>query len=740
MATKSIYQFGSEDRSKEGRAVGAVINNRLRTPLLKALYHLGEEEFHSNKEIEEFLRQRVNLEDADRQQYGKEDEFSYRIKWALNRLKNAGLVIKDPSKYLSWKLSSVGLEYLNSFGLLETDEISENLIKRVFNGVDELVKDRKQNELNSKRRYWALGFGSGDYSDWYDRLEDFKQNNYWQALDYPNEDDRNTAEKARQLFSEIEPGDYALIKGYGGRADLIVHYVGEVLSVDPETSRIDFKKLNVPLFHGKSPKGHGAGNWFNTILEVTRKPDIELLYHGIKSSQEEDSSSGQFDKNEPLNKIIFGPPGTGKTYKLQKEYFERFTTRSASITKDQYFINIIKSYKWWEIIAAALLDLKEGKVAQIAEHPLVKYRIETNTVTYINQTIWSLLQARTIDECESVNVSKKSEPKIFNKKDDSVWEVVGDMENEAPQVISLLDDHKNFQVNEDKVVKRYRFITFHQSYSYEEFIEGIKPVMPKNEEETNDLTYQIQDGIFKELCETASKDLKYPYAIFIDEINRGNVSNIFGELITLIEKDKRIGEDNELFVDLAYSAKPFGVPPNLYIIGTMNTADRSIEALDTALRRRFSFEELMPNPLIIKSDGKSSGIVEVEGKESIDLVELLIQINKRIEVLIDRDHQIGHSFFMDVQTLKDLKDVFRDSIIPLLQEYFYGDYGKIGLVLGSGFVEKSKMDKNVFANFDYDRKHDLNQPLYRLKELGSIDFYDALQDLVGTKSTKEEVE
>lgn len=515
MALKSIYQFGPEERSKEGRAEGAIINNRLRTPILKALYELGEDEFHSNEEIGDYLRERVNLEEGDKQQLGSGDEFDYRIKWAFNRLKNAGVVVKDPSKYMSWKLTKEGVDYLDKYDLLDNEELEEDQIQEARKGIDQLVKERKASEYK-ERRYWALGFGSGD---WYDRLDDFKKNNYWQALDYGNEDDRNTAEKARQLFSEIEPGDYAIIKGYGGRSDLKVHYIGEVISIDPETSRIDFKKLDTPLYHGKSPKGHGAGNWFNTILEVTREPDINLLYHGITPPKEEESSSNQFDEDEPLNKILYGPPGTGKTYKLQKEYFEKFTTRSASITKDQYFINKINNYKWWEIIGAAVLDLNEAKVAQIAEHPLVKYRIETSTATHITQILWAQLQARTIDECTAVKVSQKSDPRIFNKKDNSIWEVVGDLENEAPQILALLDEYKNFEVTEDKVVERYRFITFHQSYSYEEFIEGIKPIMPKNEEETKELNYKIQEGIFKELCETARKDLKNPYAIFIDEIN-----------------------------------------------------------------------------------------------------------------------------------------------------------------------------------------------------------------------------
>lgn len=211
------------------------------------------------------------------------------------------------------------------------------------------------------------------------------------------------------------------------------------------------------------------------------------------------------------------------------------------------------------------------------------------------------------------------------------------------------------------------FTTFHQSMSYEDFIEGIKPRTIKG-----NVTYEVKPGIFKELCDRAIKEPEQNYVIIIDEINRGNVANIFGELISLIEKDKRIGVREELRAKLPYSNEIFGVPKNVYIIGTMNTADRSVEALDTALRRRFTFKEMMPNP----------------GLLSVDYQDILTTINQRIEVLKDREHQIGHSYFMDVENEDDLKDVFYDKIIPLLQEYFYGDYEKIQLVLGEGFVKK----------------------------------------------------
>jgi 5-methylcytosine-specific restriction endonuclease McrBC GTP-binding regulatory subunit McrB len=200
---------------------------------------------------------------------------------------------------------------------------------------------------------------------------------------------------------------------------------------------------------------------------------------------------------------------------------------------------------------------------------------------------------------------------------------------------------------------------------------------------------------------------KLNYVLIIDEINRGNVSAIFGELITLLETDKRIGNKEGLTTLLPYSKENFGVPNNLFLLGTMNTADRSVEALDTALRRRFSFVEMMPN----------SSLLMKKTDNGIDLGVLLNTINERLEVLLDRDHTIGHSYFMDVKNEMDLRDAFKDKIIPLLQEYFYGDYGKIGLVLGKGFVEKKKKNGNLFPDFDYDGKGELNREYYILKTI-----------------------
>ncbi len=227
-----------------------------------------------------------------------------------------------------------------------------------------------------------------------------------------------------------------------------------------------------------------------------------------------------------------------------------------------------------------------------------------------------------------------------------------------------------------------QFVTFHQSYGYEDFIEGIKPVLETEDEEQKDLQYKVADGVFKAFCEQDETINLQNKVFIIDEINRGNISKIFGELITLIEDSKRLGAAEELKVVLPYSQKPFGVPANVYILGTMNTADRSIATLDTALRRRFSFVEMMPDTDVLEN-------VIVEG---VNISKMLTKMNKRIEVLFDREHTIGHAYFINLtnsSTIDELAEIFENKIIPLLQEYFYEDYERIRLVLADNQVDQA---------------------------------------------------
>lgn len=211
---------------------------------------------------------------------------------------------------------------------------------------------------------------------------------------------------------------------------------------------------------------------------------------------------------------------------------------------------------------------------------------------------------------------------------------------------------------------------------------------------------------------------KRPYVFIIDEINRGNISKIFGELITLIEPAKRLGQSEELQVRLPYSQKLFGIPDNVYLLGTMNTADRSIALLDTALRRRFSFVEMMPDSSVL--DG-----VEVEG---ISISGLLTTLNRRIEVLFDREHTLGHAFFTPLHqspSIQTLGEIFRDKVIPLLQEYFYDDYEKICLVLGDRKrPEQQQFFKVETANlqnlFGVDPEFEVS-PTYRINPAAFFD-------------------
>ncbi|MGI4792026.1 MAG: McrB family protein [Janthinobacterium lividum] len=260
---------------------------------------------------------------------------------------------------------------------------------------------------------------------------------------------------------------------------------------------------------------------------------------------------------------------------------------------------------------------------------------------------------------------------------------------------------------------KVEMVTFHQSFAYEEFVEGIKP----RNDEKGQLFYRMEHGAFRRICKSALENPSEEYLLIIDEINRANIAKVLGELITLIEDDKRLGQPNEVQVTLPYSGEQFGVPANLTILGTMNTADRSIALLDLALRRRFTFVEMPPDPALLSED--------VAG---VNLQNLLTRLNRRIAALLDRDHCIGHSYLMGVSTEEDLHFAWYHRIVPLLQEYFYHDGERLRAVVGKAFVQEVTLDAGTKEALGEAYE---DMPRYEVLKLTGEEFRDALQKIAG---------
>lgn len=428
---------------------------------------------------------------------------------------------------------------------------------------------------------------------------------------------------------------------------------------------------------------------------------------------DDDEASDTEETRQPVNRIYYGPPGTGKTYGLSKllrrDYEQAMTAVSAEEWRKQLINERIANLTWWEAAAAALHDLGgKAKVAQLLAHPFIQAVAFTKGRSKnIPQTLWGTLQHHTAEDSKTVKSKVRMAPSVFDKSDDSVWHFAGDWQEICAELIETVAAYRAGPPAAG-VVQRYSFVTFHQSYGYEEFVEGLRPVLD-GDAESGEIQYEIRSGVFKDLCRRAWSEPDQRFAMVIDEINRGNISKIFGELITLIEPDKRDGAENAVSVTLPYSGERFSVPANVDIIGTMNTADRSLALLDTALRRRFEFVPVMPDS---RDDPGAplAGLRVSAGEQVIDIPRMLDAINQRVEALYDRDHCIGHAYFTPLAKVPDgderlvaLQQVFSTRILPLLEEYFFEDWQKIRLVL----ADNQKPAAAQFVRESADHEDDL---------------------------------
>ncbi len=538
-----------------------------------------------------------------------------------------------------------------------------------------------------------------------------------------------------------------------------------------------------------------------------------------------------------VNQILFGPPGTGKTYNTInkalelcgedlhelgrteiKELFEQkveegrivFTTFHQSMTYED-FVEGIKPIEPEKEGDPVVYRVEEGifrKLCIEASFSLAKEEESVATETVLD---FSLAFDNFVQEIEE-KLASEEQVELMTKNGGKV--VVDGISQQGNIIIKHPGKDNTYPVSKQRLSKlhtafpdlssvnnidqQFRSIiggsNSTANWSVLNAIRNNNSFPTETKKAIRKYTWDDKKEVVQSLKKEDYKGKKgEPYVLIIDEINRGNVSQIFGELITLIEQDKRLGNAEAIQVQLPYSKEWFGVPPNVHIIGTMNTADRSVEALDTALRRRFSFTEMPPVSSLLEpknmilslwnsdefftvdwdnvayrkqadelykllgitkefeeqvdGDELEPGLWTKEHLEALDenvftgfnLQKILDTLNRRIEKLLDKDHMIGHSYFLKVNNIDDLKAAFQNNIIPLLQEYFFGDYGKIGLVIGSDFFDivDNQVDDDFFAPFeDYDVSPLVERKVYHLKNVLNMDdedFTNAITNLLGGK-------
>lgn len=570
-----------------------------------------------------------------------------------------------------------------------------------------------------------LGLSDCDYHRAaFDFNNNFGTDHCWTAL-YPEEADGH--QTAYQIFFGVHEDHYAYGIIAGGRLDSDLRELEQL----PATEEIDPEAL------------------LESFEE--RLARFKELNRGLSESRAEENRKRRID--HPLSKILYGPPGTGKTYSVQKralrilegtvqnlsetEISERF--RSYLEEGRIAFTTFHPSYSYEEFVEGLRYDTKT-EIPQVQDgilKQIVRRASSAPKRVRSDGEVWKISLGRkhnteifnrciengeiTIGFLDNTDLSGKSEADIERLFEESGQPDKVHNVNSVDYFVNEVEEGDYVLVyNDAESIRAIGVVTGAYEWRTEEYDDyphvrsvewldqEIRDVYKLNGE--NELTrptlYPLDrisaedvQGLLPENSAPEDSESENPYVLIIDEINRGNLSRIFGELITLLEPDKRKGASNEISVTLPYSQKSFSLPSNLYVLGTMNTADRSIALVDVALRRRFDFEEMLPDASVIRN--RLTALLD-EQNEEIDLtsdqIDLIVEVfqvlNRRVSYLLDRDHQIGHSYFLEVESMKDLHEVWYSRVLPLLQEYFYNDRRRLVNVLGEydpdepmGFVE-----------------------------------------------------
>ncbi|WP_141052329.1 McrB family protein [Aliarcobacter cryaerophilus] len=540
---------------------------------------------------------------------------------------------------------------------------------------------------------------------------------YWLIPNNPNVYDAIGAFKE---LKEIDWGNKSNNKFRIG--DIVYIYVSkpiQSIAIKTEVTKIDIPKDEILNNDRKYFVNHNIDNFRESFirlrfLEFTNQDSLSLknlqenglnqapqnkitikkdLLEYILKHEKIGKAMPKSKQTQPLNQILYGSPGTGKTFNtinkaleiIDSDFYQqnKYNREALKERFEEYkkagqieFITFHQSFSYEEFVEGIKAETSEANISYEVKSGVFK-KLSNKSLQNFNQsneniknkkdfeTVFKEFILDKLKDDEKLEIRMKKSSFFIKEVDEN--KISFDKSGGESQHVLLIKNLKNmYEAEENKII-----------------IGGLSQYYNPL------LEYLLKNS---EIKNTDKEPLKN-YILIIDEINRGNISKIFGELITLIEPSKRIGADEEIRLKLPYSQELFGVPSNLYIIGTMNTADRSIALMDTALRRRFHFEEMMPNSKLLEG-------VEVDG---IKIDKLLETINKRVEYLYDRAHTIGHAYFMSLENLEtkedkkaELENIFRNKIIPLLQEYFYDDWEKVRLVLGDGFVEKIEVKSDIF--------------------------------------------